>query len=44
MHEDLGNYRKVYQKEQLLESNVPENPMELFRNWFFELEASRQFG
>jgi len=40
MHEDLGNYRKVYQKEQLLESNVPENPLELFRNWFFEREAS----
>ena len=39
MHEDLGNYRKVYQKEQLLESNVPGNPMELFRNWFYELEA-----
>jgi len=39
MHEDLGNYRKVYQKEQLSESNVPENPMELFRNWFYELEA-----
>ena len=39
MQEDLGNYRKVYQKEQLLEANVPENPLELFRNWFYELEA-----
>ncbi|MGB5189881.1 pyridoxamine 5'-phosphate oxidase [Robiginitalea sp.] len=39
MHEDLGNYRKVYQKEQLLETNVPENPLELFRKWFYDLEA-----
>jgi len=40
MHEDLGNYRKVYQKEELLESGVPENPMELFRHWFYEIESS----
>jgi pyridoxamine 5'-phosphate oxidase len=39
MQEDLGKYRKVYQKEQLLETNIPENPLELFRNWFYELEA-----
>lgn len=40
MHEDLGNYRKIYQKEQLLESGIPENPMELFQHWFYEIEAS----
>ena len=40
MHEDLGNYRKIYQKEQLLESGVPENPMELFQHWFYEIESS----
>ncbi|MFZ9030107.1 MAG: pyridoxamine 5'-phosphate oxidase [Robiginitalea sp.] len=40
MHEDLGNYRKIYKKEQLLESGVPENPMELFQHWFYEIEAS----
>ncbi len=40
MHEDLGNYRKIYKKEQLLESGVPENPMELFQRWFYEIEAS----
>lgn len=40
MHEDLGNYRKTYQKEELLESGVPENPMELFRHWFYEIESS----
>jgi pyridoxamine 5'-phosphate oxidase len=40
MHEDLGNYRKTYKKEQLLESGVPENPIELFQRWFYEIEAS----
>lgn len=40
MQEDLGNYRKVYKKEQLLESSVPENPLELFRKWFYEIESS----
>ena len=35
---DLSNYRKTYQKDELLESNVPENPMELFQKWFFEAE------
>ena len=39
MHEDLGNYRKIYKKEQLLESGVPENPMELFQRWFYEIES-----
>lgn len=40
MQEDLGSYRRVYQKQQLLESDVPENPLELFRDWFYEIEAS----
>jgi pyridoxamine 5'-phosphate oxidase len=40
MHEDLGNYRRIYQKEQLLESGIPDNPMELFKNWFYEIETS----
>lgn len=40
MQEDLGNYRKTYQKEQLLESEVTDNPMELFQRWFYEIEAS----
>lgn len=31
---DLGNYRKNYQKSDLLEKNTPENPIELFRAWF----------
>ncbi len=35
---DLSNYRKTYQKAALLESEVPENPMELFQKWFLEAE------
>ena len=40
MDKDLGNKRKVYQKQELLESNIPENPMELFQKWYFEVEES----
>jgi len=34
MEKDLSNYRKNYQKDALLEKNTPENPIELFRDWF----------
>lgn len=34
MEKDLSNYRKSYQKDALLENNTPENPIELFRDWF----------
>ena len=40
MEKDLGNYRKVYIKKELLKDNVPEYPMELFQNWFSEVEQS----
>ncbi|MDO9260330.1 MAG: pyridoxamine 5'-phosphate oxidase [Flavobacteriaceae bacterium] len=40
MDKDLGNKRKVYQKQELLESNIPENPMELFQKWYFDVEES----
>jgi pyridoxamine 5'-phosphate oxidase len=40
MDKDLGGKRKVYQKQELLESNVPENPMELFQKWYFNAEES----
>lgn len=39
MSKDLKNYRRNYTKGELLESNVPEDPIELFRNWFEEIEA-----
>ena len=38
MNADLGNYRKSYEKGELLLDNVPENPIELFRNWFVEVD------
>jgi pyridoxamine 5'-phosphate oxidase len=41
MGKDLSDYRKSYQKSALLESNTPENPIELFQKWFYEIE---QFG
>ena len=37
---DLSNYRKSYEKNELLESNIPKEPMELFRDWFFEVEKN----
>lgn len=40
MSKDLSNYRKSYEKQELLESNCPQNPMELFKNWFTNADAS----
>ena len=40
MPKDLSNYRKSYDKQELLEVTCPENPMELFRNWFLHADAS----
>lgn len=40
MSKDLSNYRKSYEKQELLESNCPENPMELFRTWFTNADES----
>lgn len=40
MQEDLGEYRKSYEKSALMESSISDNPMELFQKWFFEVEAA----
>ena len=40
MDKDLGNYRKAYSKEQLLEANITDNPMELFQKWFYEVDTN----
>lgn len=40
--EDLGNYRKSYEKSQLLENSIPNNPIELFQIWFSESEETNQ--
>jgi len=36
---DLGDYRKSYEKSELTEATISDNPMELFQKWFYELEA-----
>jgi pyridoxamine 5'-phosphate oxidase len=38
---DLSNYRKSYEKSELLESNITEDPINLFNRWFHEAE---EFG
>lgn len=35
---DLSNYRKSYEKSELLESSISKNPFELFAKWFHEAE------
>jgi pyridoxamine 5'-phosphate oxidase len=35
---DLGDYRKSYEKSELLENNIPEDPINLFQRWFHETE------
>lgn len=35
---DLSNYRKSYEKSELLESAIPEDPIALFKKWFHEVE------
>ena len=38
---DLSNYRKSYEKSELMESMIDENPMMQFQKWFYETE---EFG
>ena len=38
---DLSNYRKSYEKSELLETTIPEDPINLFNKWFHEME---EFG
>ncbi len=40
MSHDLSNHRKIYIKQELLESSCPENPIELFQQWFLRADAS----
>lgn len=41
MEKDLSNYRRNYQKKELSLKDIPENPLELFQKWFYEVE---EFG
>lgn len=40
MKEDLSKYRRSYEKSALLESEISDNPMQLFQTWFYEVEES----
>lgn len=35
---DLSDYRKSYEKSELIETNIPEDPINLFNKWFHETE------
>jgi len=39
MEKDLSNYRKSYEKGELLLNEVPKNPLELFQKWFYEIDT-----
>ena len=39
MEKDLSNYRKSYEKQELIEDNISDNPMELFQKWFHEVDT-----
>ncbi|CAD7810773.1 Pyridoxine/pyridoxamine 5'-phosphate oxidase [Chryseobacterium aquaeductus] len=38
--ENLHDKRKIYEKSQLIESEIKENPIEQFRDWFIEASAN----
>lgn len=40
MQKDLGSYRKSYEKSELDEASISNNPIEVFQKWFYEVEAS----
>jgi pyridoxamine 5'-phosphate oxidase len=44
MEKDLSNYRKSYEKQELLESNISDNPMQLFQKWFHEVDNNFNEG
>ncbi len=40
MQKDLSNYRKSYEKSELDEASIHENPLEQFQKWFYEVEKT----
>lgn len=44
MEKDLSNYRISYKKGELLLTNSPENPIELFEDWFVEVDTHYNVG
>jgi len=41
MSKDLSNYRKKYSKGKLVENIIPKNPIDLFSNWFNDVEQNK---
>jgi len=39
MENDLSNYRASYEKGELLLKHISDNPIELFRDWFLEVDT-----
>lgn len=44
MNRDLGDYRKSYEKQELLEENLSDNPLEVFQKWFHEVDTNFDAG
>jgi len=44
MSKNLADYRKNYIKGELLESEIPDNPLELFQVWFEEMEMVLKYN
>ncbi len=44
MNTDLGDYRKSYEKQELLETYLSDNPMEVFQKWFHEVDTNFDVG
>ncbi|WP_033960620.1 pyridoxamine 5'-phosphate oxidase [Psychroserpens jangbogonensis] len=44
MNTDLGGYRKSYEKQELLEKHLSDNPLEVFQKWFHEVEVNFNVG
>ena len=44
MNTDLSNYRKSYEKQELLEDKISDNPMQLFQTWFHEVDTNFEQG
>ncbi len=42
--ENLHDKRKVYDRAELLESQIKDNPMEQFRDWFLDAEQNTQIS
>ena len=44
MEKDLSDYRKSYDKQELLENNIGDNPLQLFQTWFHEVDTNCNEG